>query len=114
MTAEERRARLVTRHRLGPNRAERPIGVARSLVALHSTDPVSVYLSVWARTTEFAPPDLEHALYEERSLVRVLGMRRTLFVVPRELVPVVYAACTRTIAASQRRRLEKFVAESEV
>jgi hypothetical protein len=114
MTAEERRARLVARHRLGPSRAESPTGVARSLVALHSTDPASVYLSVWARTTEFAPPDLEHALYEERSVVRILGMRRTLFVVPRELVPVVYAACTRTIAASQRRRLEKFVAESEV
>jgi len=88
--------------------------VARSLVALHSTDPVTVYLSVWARTSEFAPAELERALYDERSLVRVLGMRRTLFVVPRELVPVVYAACTRTIAARERKRLEKLVAESEI
>ena len=115
MSIEERRARLVLRHRLAPSaRAEDPIEVARSLVALHSTDPVTVYLSVWARTSEFAPAELERALYDERSLVRVLGMRRTLFVVPRELVPVVHAACTRAIAARERKRLEKFVAESEV
>jgi winged helix DNA-binding protein len=115
MSIEERRARLLLRHRLAPSAcAEYPIEVARSLVALHSTDPVTVYLSVWARTSEFAPAELERALYDERSLVRVLGMRRTLFVVPRELVPVVYAACTRTIAARERKRLEKFVAESEI
>jgi hypothetical protein len=114
MTTEERRARLVVRHRLSPSkRANDPLEVARSLVALHSTDPVTVYLSVRARTREFAPIDLERALYDERSLVRVLGMRRTLFVVPRELVPVVHA-CTRTIAARERRRLEKLVLESGI
>lgn len=115
MSVDERRARLVLRHRLAPSaRAEDSIEVARSLVALHSTDPVTVYLSVWARTSEFAPAELERFLYDERSLVRVLGMRRTLFVVPRELVPVVYAACTRTIAARERKRFEKIVAESEI
>ena len=41
-------------------------------------------------------------------------MRRTLFVVPRELVPVVYAACTRTIAARERRRLEKMIVDSGI
>jgi len=60
------------------------------------------------------PADIERELYEERTLVRILGMRRTLFVVPRELVPVVYAACTRTIAARERRRLEKFIEDSGI
>ena len=46
--------------------------------------------------------------------MRMLGMRRTLFVVPRELVPVVYAACTRTIAARERRRLEKMILDSGI
>jgi hypothetical protein len=41
-------------------------------------------------------------------------MRRTLFTVPRELVPVVYAACTRTIAARERRRLEGIVRDSGI
>jgi len=110
---EERRARLVTRHRLAPEtRGETPREAAQAVVALHSSDPVTVFLSVWARTRGFIPADLERTLYETRELVRILGMRRTLFVVPRELVPVVDAACTRVIAARERRKLEGFVAQS--
>ena len=110
---DERRARLVRRHRLSPGaRAADPLDAARSMVALHSTDAVTVFLSVLARTSDTAPAEIERALYDERSLVRMLGMRRTLWVVPRELVPVVQAACTRTIASRERGRLETMVADS--
>jgi len=80
----------VRRHGHGAaNRAGDVVEAVRSVVALHSTDPVTVFLSAWARTSAFLPADLERALYDERTLVRMLGMRRTLFVVPRELVEVV-------------------------
>ena len=112
---EERRARLVRRHRLGPaHRAKDVLDAVRSVVVLHSSDPATVFLSTWARTTAAAPVHLERALYEQRTLVRMLGMRRTLWVVPRELVPVVDAAASRAVAANERRRLEKFVADSGV
>jgi hypothetical protein len=110
ITAEERRARLAVRHRLAPGaRAAGPDEAVRAMVALHSTDASSVFLSSRARTTDFEPADLEEALYEERSLVRMLGMRRTLWVVPRELAAFVDAACTRVIAARERKRLEQSV-----
>ena len=112
---EERRARLVTRHRLdSAARASDPLTVARSLVCLHATDAVTVFLSIQARTDGVSPSDVERALYEERSLVRMLAMRRTLWAVPRELVPVVFAAATKAVAATQRRRLEGFVRDSGV
>ena len=112
---EERRARVARRHRLAAEtRVTSPLEVAESLVALHSTEPATVFLSTWARTLEFRPQGLEHALYEERSLVRMLGMRRTLWVVPRALAAVVHAACTRTIAAREWKRLAGFVAQSGV
>jgi hypothetical protein len=112
---EERRARLVRRHRLHPaDRAIAALDAARSVVVLHSTDPVTVFLSVHARTSGLTPEDIERELYVERTLVRMLGMRRTLFVVPRDLVPVVHAACTRTIAARERRRLEQMIVDSEI
>jgi len=115
MSAAERRARLVTRHRLGPGcRATSALDAAQAVVALHSTDPATVFLSVRARTAHLLPADVERELYEERSLVRMLGMRRTLFVVPRDLVPVVDAACSRTIAKRERRRLEQMVAASGI
>ena len=110
----ERRARLVARQRLSPeSRTDSALDAARSVVVLHSTDPVTVFLSIHARA-DVDPTGIEHELYEERALVRMLGMRRTLFVVPRELVPVVQAACTRTIAARERRRLEKMISDSDV
>ena len=61
-------------------------------MCLHATDAVTVFLSIRARSGGVSPDDVERALYEERSLVRLLAMRRTLWTVPRELVPVVFAA----------------------
>lgn len=105
ITDDERRARIGIRHRLaGSSRASDVRDVAESLVALHSTDPASVFLAARARMDQATVEGIEQALYDERDLVRILGMRRTLFVVRVELVPVVHAACTRAIAAAQRRR----------
>jgi hypothetical protein len=115
ISVDERRARLGRRHRLArANRAGDALSAARAVVALHSTDPVTVFLSVLARTDGVRPADVERALYDERALVRVLAMRRTLWVVPRELLPVVLAACTRAVAARERRRLEGFVRDSGI
>jgi hypothetical protein len=44
----------------------------------------------------------------------MLAMRRTLWVVPRELVDVVQAAATSSVAARERRRLEGFVFDSGI
>ena len=112
---QERRARLARRHRLAAEtRAADPLTATEAVVVLHSSDPATVCLSVRARTARFEVADLETELYERRSLVRMLAMRRTLWVVPRELVPVVDAACTRTVAARERKRLEGFVETSGV
>jgi hypothetical protein len=112
---QERRARLVARHRLDPAaRTDDPVEVARSVVCLHATDAVSVFLSIRARSTGVGPADVERALYEDRGLVRLLAMRRTLWVVPRELLPVVFAAATKAVAKTQRKRLEGFVRDSGV
>ncbi len=111
----ERRARLARRHHLAPDsRAATPLQVARDLVALHGTDPSSVYLATMARTITSDPAGLERALYDERSLVRMLGMRRTMFVVPVETAPVIQAACTRAIAVKQRRRYCRLVEEASI
>ena len=46
ITDEQRRARLAVRHRLLPrNRTDDLSAVAEAVVALHSSDPVTVYLS---------------------------------------------------------------------
>ena len=110
---EERRARLGVRHHLA-RRAPSVEVVAADLVGLHSSDPATVFLSARARVDGFTPAHLEHALYARRSLVRMLGMRRTLFVVPEALAGVVDAACTKALVPAQRRRLLALLAEQVV
>jgi hypothetical protein len=106
---EERRARLAVRHHLAPAaRAAGPVEVANSVVGLHATDPASVYLAVRARA-DVKPDAIERALYEERTLLRILGMRRTMFTVPVELAGIVQAACTLAIAVRERRNLEQML-----
>ncbi len=105
ISVHERRARLAARHHLAPSAlAETPHEAARDLVAVHATDAATVFLSIAARLRQPDIGAIEHALYEQRTLVRMLGMRRTVFVVPRELVSVVQAACADAIAAAERRR----------
>src|ERR1700742_3495519 len=112
VSVDERRGRLVERQLLGAPVAT--VGeVAESLVALHATDPVTVYLSAWARS-RCAAADLDAALYTERSVVRMLGMRRTVFVVPAGLAGVVQAACTDDVAKRLRRQMEKDLASGGV
>jgi hypothetical protein len=107
----ERRARLLRRHLLcRQSRVAAPAGAAAGVVALHATDPVSVYLSTLARMTEGDVAAVQQALYQDRSLVRMLGMRRTMWVVPVDLVGVVQTAATRDIAVRERRRLLQRIA----
>jgi hypothetical protein len=103
---DERRARLARRHRLATAHQARDVTEAvSSIVCLHATDPATVYLSARARVDGMAVADLERALYAERSLVKHLAMRRTLFVFPRELLGVAQAGASRRVAEAERRRL---------
>ena len=103
---DERRARLGVRHHLAPStRVANVADVARDLVGVHATDPASVFIGTTARMRVADTQAVEQALYDERAVVRMLGMRRTMFVEPVDLAPVVHAACTRALVAQQRSRL---------
>ena len=115
----ERRARLGRRHLLAaPARAQAATDVAAAMVALHGTDPASVYLAAWARSAdghrEIGHAAVERAMYQDRELLRMLGMRRTMFVVPADVAPVIQAACTDQIAVRMQRRLAQQLRESGV
>jgi hypothetical protein len=111
-TTEERRARIGVRHHLATAARVGAVEVARDLVGLHGTDPASVFLAARARMADPRAEALERALYEDRALVRILGMRRTMFILPVELMPVVQAACTDAIATQQRRLLVDMVGKA--
>ncbi|MER7516991.1 winged helix DNA-binding domain-containing protein [Streptomyces sp. NPDC126499] len=137
ISPEERRARLALRHRLAPSaRAATAEEVAGALVALHATDAATVFLAAGARLapgtqrgsapgTSAAPdptqnpgsaptPDpvaeVERALYEDRTLTRMHGMRHTVFVVPTALAAAVHSSTTNAAAVRERASLVKHLA----
>ena len=112
---EERRARLARRHLLLPaGRTDDVAAIADAVVALHSSDPVTVYLSVLARMAHPALAPLDAALHEARSLVRHHAMRRTLWVATPPVVRELHAAATRALVGPDRRRTAGYLAASGV
>ena len=107
----ERRARLAVRHHVAPpERVPTLAEAARGVVCLHATDPSTVYLSAWARLTEPTVALIDRALYEDRELIRLLAMRRTLFAMTVEDAPILHAAASLGVARRERERNKKLFA----
>ena len=103
-----RRARIGRRHGLNPaHRLDDPLGVAQALVALHATDPSTVHLAVAARMHAPVVADVERVLYDDRTLVKQLAMRRTLFAFPVQDLPAVWGSAAERVAAQQRAQLTR-------
>ncbi|QDP97263.1 winged helix DNA-binding domain-containing protein [Microlunatus elymi] len=110
VSVEQRRARLGRQHRLVDSaRAVDVEEVAGAIVCLHATDPATIYLSCWARFDGFATDDLDRAFYQDRSLVKHLAMRRTLFVFDRQTLADAQSGASERVAANESRRLIKDV-----
>src|SRR3954447_4999787 len=108
VTDDERRRRLAVRHALAPaHRVASPVAATGAMSVLHATEPATVYLSCWARCTSVTLSDVDRALYDDRSLVKQLAMRRTLFVFPRDLLPAVWPSASARVAASERARIAR-------
>jgi len=68
------------------------VRTVQGIGGLHATLAAVPYLTLWARGRASAKEDLATALYEQRSLAKVLCMRNTLFILPKALLPIVYQA----------------------
>jgi hypothetical protein len=113
VTDDERRARLAVRHALAPvSRFDTPEAATRAMTVLHATEPATVYLSCWARVSSLRVADVDRALYADRTLVKQLAMRRTLFVFPRDLLPAVWPSASARVAGTERSRMAKDAARA--
>jgi integrase/recombinase XerD len=65
ITVQQRRRAMVRRHHLAGD-ARSPEAATQAVVALHATDPASVYLSVLARSAASTLSDVADAMYARR------------------------------------------------
>jgi hypothetical protein len=107
---EERRARIARRHGIDPaRRCADLVDATRAMTVLHATEPPTVHLALCARVDGLATADVDRALHDERSLVKQLAMRRTLFVFPPDLLPAAWGSASARVAETQRKRVSKDV-----
>lgn len=81
------------------------VTIADDLVALHSSDPVTVHLSACARMLEPSIDAVEAALYDDRLLIRHHAMRRTLWVMSPTVARLAHASSTTMLFDRELRRL---------
>ena len=111
----ERRSRIARRHALSPvHRLGSVEAVTRAMTVLHATEAATVHLAVAARSEGVGPTDVDAALYDERSVVKQLAMRRTLFVFPRDLLPAAWGSASARVATSERKRIAKAIAAAGI
>jgi len=84
-----------------------------AMTCLHATEPASVHLAAHARSGA-SIDDIDAALYRERSVVKQLAMRRTVFVFPCGLLPAVWGSAAARVAAQQRSQLARDVVKAGI
>lgn len=115
VTDDERRSRIARRHLVVPSaRADRLEHVADAMVGLHSSDPVTVYLSAAARLRDATIEAIDDALHSRRAVVRHHAMRRTLWVFTPDVARIAHASSTVALIAPLRRTLGKLLVENDV
>lgn len=114
ITLAERRNRLARRQFLIATGRQPVTAIIAGLVGLHATDPATPYLSLWARSPGFGIADLDGELYEKRSAVKHLAMRRTLWLVNADDLPMIQSAASDRVADNERRHLISDVTKAGV
>ena len=110
----ERLRRIGARHRIDPAcRADSVLAAAEAVACLHGTDHPSIYLSAFARSWTDAAA-IDAALFEQRSLVKHLAMRRTVFAIPRGLLPAAHAGVSRRVGRTERTQLVRLLERERV
>lgn len=102
VTDAERRAALVARHHLDRS-ANDVLTATRDLVALHSSDPITPHLALFARVPAYRADQLDEL--QPHTLWRLHAMRRTLWVAATDEVAMLDASVGRKVAARERQRL---------
>jgi hypothetical protein len=82
--------------------------IAKDIGGLHGTSATGPYLSLFARSNSFRRDDLAVEMSKKKSLARIRYVRNTIYILPKEIIPVAYAA-TSQMAEVTAARFSKYL-----
>ena len=68
------------------------VQIVEDVGGLHGTIPKTPYLSLFSRAENFTRNQLDEALYEKRSLGKIRCVRKTVYVLPKRMLPIAFSA----------------------
>jgi hypothetical protein len=68
------------------------VQIARDIYGLHATGATTPYVSLFARASDFTRDKLDEELYVKRTLGKIRCVRTTVHVLPKETIPIAFAA----------------------
>jgi uncharacterized protein YcaQ len=75
----------------------------RDVGGLHSTIPKTPYLSLFSRSKSFTRKMLDEELYTKRNLAKIRCIRKTLYILPKEVIPTAYSATKKLVELASKR-----------
>ncbi len=99
---------LRKQHLTDETRSDDIIETVRDMGGLHATSPRTPYLSLFSRMNNFTKGKLYEELYVKRNLGKIRCMRKTVHIVPKEILSTAFAA-TRKTAEPASEQYSKFL-----
>ncbi|MHA1828475.1 MAG: winged helix DNA-binding domain-containing protein [Candidatus Heimdallarchaeaceae archaeon] len=99
---------ILSKHHLTPKtKIDNILQIAHDICGLHSTSQTTPYLSLFSRTNSFQKEDLEKEAYEKKNLGKIRCMRKTIFLLPKEVLLPLYAATKNLYSQRREAYLER-------
>ena len=99
---------LKKQHLADDSKLSDAVQIAKDIGGLHGTSATGPYLSLLARSVFFQRDDLAVEMSKKKSLARIRYVRNTIYILPKEFIPVAYAA-TSQMAEVTAARFSKYL-----
>jgi hypothetical protein len=94
---------LKKQHLAEESKIDDVLQIAADIGGLHGTSATGPYLSLFARSISFRRDDLSFEMTKKKSLSRIRYVRNTVYVLPKEFIPVAYAATSQMAEVTSER-----------
>lgn len=82
---------ILSKHHLSnDSKVDDILKISEDLCGLHGTGTIEPYISLFVRMNNFKKEDLDTELYVKKTLGKIRGMRKTLFIETKKLIPIVH------------------------
>ncbi|MFX1479211.1 MAG: winged helix DNA-binding domain-containing protein [Promethearchaeota archaeon] len=88
------------------NKSNNILQIVKDICGLHATGTLEPYLTLFTRMKDFKKEDLDNELYKKKSLGRIRGMRKTLFILTKEMIPIVHSMIKHQTVKRDNKYLE--------